>query len=124
MGELAAMPLDLRGAVYSLVGVLEEKGTLVYPRKMKTLLKKTDAREHVISKEIIEAGDRLRKETMDAIAADPVLSAEMKTIRENAEANIRRERAKKSPDCTDASHRTGCARSVIAASGKKSPIKL
>ncbi|HEX7608301.1 MAG TPA: hypothetical protein VF370_03160 [Candidatus Cryosericum sp.] len=91
---------------------------------MKTLLKKTDAREHVISKEIIEAGDRLRKETMDAIAADPVLSAEMKTIRENAEANIRRERAKKSPDCTDASRRTGCARSVTTASGKKSPIKL
>ena len=91
---------------------------------MKTLLKKTDAREHVISKEIIEAGDRLRKETMDAIAADPVLSAEMKTIRENAEANIRRARAKKSPDCTDASRRTGCARSVTAASGKKAPIKL
>jgi hypothetical protein len=91
---------------------------------MKTLLKKTDAREHVISKEIIEAGDRLRKETMEAIAADPVLSAEMKTIRENAEANISRARAKKSPDCTDASHRTGCARSVIAASGKKAPIKL
>jgi hypothetical protein len=121
MGELAAMPLDLRGAVYSLVGVLEEKGTLVYPRKMKTLLKKTDAREHVISKEIIKAGDRLRKETMEA---DPVLSAEMKTIRENAEANIRRERGKKSPDCADASHRTGCARSVTAASGKKSSIKL
>ena len=91
---------------------------------MKTLLKKTDAREHVISKEIIEAGDRLRKETMEAIAADPVLSAEMKTIRENAEANIRRERAKKSPDCANASRRTGCARSVTAASGKKSPIKL
>lgn len=31
MGELAAMPLDLRSAVYSFVGVLEEKGTLVYP---------------------------------------------------------------------------------------------
>jgi hypothetical protein len=93
---------------------------------MSTLEKKTDAREHVISKEIIEAGDRLRKETMEAIAADPVLSAEMKTIRENAEANIRRARAKKSPSCgdADATHRPGCARSVIAASGKKSPIKL
>ncbi|HEX7608300.1 MAG TPA: type II toxin-antitoxin system RelE/ParE family toxin [Candidatus Cryosericum sp.] len=31
MDELAAMPPSLRGAVYSLVGVLEEKGTLVYP---------------------------------------------------------------------------------------------
>ena len=87
-------------------------------------LKKTETNECLVSKEVIEASDRLRKETMEAIAADPVLSAEMKTIRENAEANIRRERAKKSPDCADASRRTGCARSVIAASGKKSPIKL
>jgi hypothetical protein len=29
--ELAAMPLELRGAIYSVIGVLEEHGTLVYP---------------------------------------------------------------------------------------------
>jgi hypothetical protein len=92
---------------------------------MKTLPKKTDAREHLISQDIIEAGDRLRKETMEAIAADPVLSAEMNTIRENAEANIRRARAKKSLGRGDgATHRPGCAGPVIAASDNKSSIKL
>ncbi len=94
---------------------------------MKTLEKKTDAHEHVISKEIIEAGDRLRKETMEAIAADSALSAEMKTIRENAEVNIRKAKAKKSSGCGDADathHRAKCARSVIAASSKKTSIKL
>jgi hypothetical protein len=92
---------------------------------VKTLLRKTDARGHVISKDIIEAGDRLRKETMEAIAADPVLSAEMTTIRENAEANVRRAKAKKSLGRRDtAAPRPRCVGSVVAAAGKKSPVKL
>jgi hypothetical protein len=89
-------------------------------------LKKTETNECLVSKEVIEASDRLFKEIDEAAASDPVLAAKMRAVEAEARANIGRAKARKSSNRgnTDATHRPGCPRSVIAASGKKSPIKL
>jgi len=55
------------------------------------------AGEPLVSKEVIEASERLRRETKEAIAANPVLSVKMQAIREEAEIAIRLAEARK--DC-------------------------
>jgi len=89
-------------------------------------LKKTDTNERLVPKEVIEASDRLFKEIDEAAVSDPVLAAKMRAVEAEARAAIRRAKAKRSSGRggADVTHRAGCARPVMGASGKKSPIKL
>jgi len=89
-------------------------------------LKKTDTSECLVSKEVVEASDRLFREIDQAAASDPVLAARMRAVEVEARANIGRARARKNTGRThtDPPHRPRCAGSVVAAAGKKSPVKL
>ena len=51
----------------------------------------------LVSREVIEASERVRRETEEAIAADPVLSVKMQGVREEAEIALRLAKARK--DC-------------------------
>lgn len=63
---------------------------------MSTTRKKA-AGEPLVSTEVIEASDRLRRETAKAVAADPVRSARMQAVMAEAEIAIRLAEARK--DC-------------------------
>lgn len=101
--------------------------------------------EPLVSREVIEASERLRRETKEAIAADPVLSLKMQAVREEAEIALRLAKARKECGLTQADlaarmGRTqpqiarmeregylGSIRSLVqyaAACGKKLTIKL
>ena len=51
----------------------------------------------LVSREVIEASERLRRETKEAIAANPVLSVKMQGVWEEAEIALRLAKARK--DC-------------------------
>ena len=51
----------------------------------------------LVSREVIKASERLRRETKEAIAADPVLSVKMQGVWEEAEIALRLAKARK--DC-------------------------
>ena len=53
--------------------------------------------EPLVSREVIEASNRLRRDTKEAIAADPVRSVRMKAAMEEAEIALRLAKARK--DC-------------------------
>jgi HTH-type transcriptional regulator/antitoxin HipB len=101
--------------------------------------------EPLVSGEVIEASDRLRREIEKAIAADPVPSIKMQAVREEAEIGIRLARARKDSGLTQADlaarmgrtqpqiarmEREGYAGSIrslaqfAAACGKKLTVKL
>jgi ribosome-binding protein aMBF1 (putative translation factor) len=75
----------------------------------------------LVSREVMKASERLRRETKEAIAADPVLSVEMKAAREEAEIAIRLAKARK--DCgltqADLAARMGRTQSQIARMERK-----
>lgn len=89
-------------------------------------LKKTVTSECLVSKEVVEASDRLFREIDQAAGSDPVLAAKMKAAEVEARANIGRARARKSAGHShaDLPQRPRCAGSVIVAANKKPSIKL
>jgi HTH-type transcriptional regulator/antitoxin HipB len=68
---------------------------------MKTTRRKAVG-EPLVSREVVEASDRLRREIEKAIAADPVRSVRMQAVMEEAEISIRLAKARKDSGLTQA----------------------